>query len=141
MRDADGGRPLFHAAGAPSQEEVEAIVYRTAKRVLRFLEKRGVIATPSAPGDGEVTIVGDDTLAETGPLLARLLAAGPAGRAIGGPRAKAGSCVTGGGARLPRAGCARSTWAQPARGLSCRGQRQTGPGNSVSLPVAPPACE
>lgn len=66
---------MFHAAAPPSQEEVEAVVYRTAKRALRFLEKRGVIEAASAPGDGEVTIVGDDTLGETDPLLARLLAA------------------------------------------------------------------
>ena len=81
----DHAPPVFHQAPPPSQEEVEAVVYRTAKRVLGFLQKRGVIAAASAPGDGEVTIVGDDTLGETDPLLARLLAAATAGAPPAGP--------------------------------------------------------
>lgn len=44
-----------------------------------------MIATTSAPGDGEMTVVGDDTLAESDPLLARLLAAATAGAPPAGP--------------------------------------------------------
>ena len=74
---------MLHPAPAPSQPEIEAIVERTSKRILRFLQRRGVINLVTAPGDGEVTVVSDDSIGEKDPLLAKLLAAGapPAGPA------------------------------------------------------------
>jgi hypothetical protein len=50
-----------------------------SKRILRFLQRRGVITLVTAPGDGEVTVVGDETMVEKDPLLAKLLAAATAG--------------------------------------------------------------
>jgi hypothetical protein len=43
------------------------------------LQRRGVITLVTAPGDGEVTVVTDETMGEKAPLLARLLAAATAG--------------------------------------------------------------
>ena len=77
----DGRGLMFHPAPAPSQEEVETLVGQVSKRILRFLQRRKVITLVTAPGDGEVTIVGDDSMAEKDPLLARLLAAAVAGGA------------------------------------------------------------
>jgi hypothetical protein len=70
---------MFHPAPGPSQHDVEQVVQRTSKRVLRFLQRRGVIILQTAPGDGEVTVVGDETMGEKDPLLAKLLAAATAG--------------------------------------------------------------
>jgi hypothetical protein len=61
---------------------------RAGKRILRFLQRRGVITLVTAPGDGEVTIVGDETMGEKDPLLARLLAAATAGSPPAGPATK-----------------------------------------------------
>ena len=43
---------------------------KASKRILRFLQRRKVIALVTAPGDGEVTVVGDDTMGDKDPLLA-----------------------------------------------------------------------
>ena len=79
---------MFHPAPAPTQEDVEAIVERASKRILRFLQRRGVITLVTAPGDGEVTVVTDETIGEKDPLLARLLAAATAGAPPAGPANK-----------------------------------------------------
>ncbi len=81
----DGGSPIFHPAPGLTQKDVEAIVERASKRILRFLERRGVITLVTAPGDGEVTVVGDETIGERDPLLAKLLAAATAGAPPAGP--------------------------------------------------------
>jgi hypothetical protein len=73
------GERSFHPAPAPTQEDVEAIVERASKRILRFLQRRGVITLVTAPGDGEVTVVTDEAIGDKDPLLARLLAAATAG--------------------------------------------------------------
>jgi hypothetical protein len=65
--------------GKLRQDEVEALVEKLSKRILRFLERRGVITLVTAPGDGEVTVVTDETMAEKDPLLAKLLAAATSG--------------------------------------------------------------
>jgi hypothetical protein len=83
--DRDGKGFMFHPAPAPTQEDVEAIVERASKRILRFLQRRGVITVVTAPGDGEVTVVTDETLGDQDPLLARLLAAATAGSPPAGP--------------------------------------------------------
>src|SRR5512136_2807047 len=72
---------MFHPAPAPSQEEIEQLVERASTRILRFLQRRGVITLVTAPGDGEVTVVTDESLGEKDPLLAKLLAAATAGPA------------------------------------------------------------
>ena len=77
--DGDGKGQMFHPAPAPTQEEIEQLVERVSKRILRFLQRRGVITLVTAPGDGEVTVVADETLGNDDPLLARLLAAATAG--------------------------------------------------------------
>src|SRR5512136_2421450 len=79
---------MFHPAPAPSQEEIEQLVERASTRILRFLQRRGVITLVTAPGDGEVTVVPDETLGEKDPLLAKLLAAATAGAAPAGPVTK-----------------------------------------------------
>src|SRR5450759_1557809 len=86
--DRDGKGQMFHPAPAPAQQEVEAIVARASKRILRFLQRRGVITLVAAPGDGEVSVVTDDALGEEDPLLARLLAAATAGCPPAGPANK-----------------------------------------------------
>jgi hypothetical protein len=73
--DCDGEGLMFHPAPAPSQEEIESLVGGASKRILRFLARRKVITLVTAPGDGEVTVVGDETMGEKDPLLAKLLAA------------------------------------------------------------------
>jgi Putative transposase len=83
--DGDGKGQMFHPALAPTQQEIEALVARASKRILRFLQRRGVITLVIAPGDGEVTVVADETMGEKDPLLAKLLAAATAGAAPAGP--------------------------------------------------------
>jgi hypothetical protein len=77
--DGDGRGQMFHPAPGPTQQEVEEVVQRASKRILRFLQRRGVITLVTAPGDGEVTVVADETMGENDPLLAKLLAAATAG--------------------------------------------------------------
>ena len=77
--DGDGRGQMFHPAPGPSQHDVEQVVQRTSKRILRFLQRRGVISLVTAPGDGEVTVVADESMSEKDPLLAKLLAAAMAG--------------------------------------------------------------
>ena len=84
----DGKGQMFHPAPAPSQPEIEAIVERTSKRILRFLQRRGVITLVTAPGDGEVTVVSDESIGEKDPLLAKLLAAATAGMPPAAPANK-----------------------------------------------------
>jgi hypothetical protein len=86
--DGDGKGQMFHPALVPTQQEVESLVARASKRILRFLQRRGVITLVTAPGDGEVTVVADDTMGEKDPLLAKLLAAATAGAAPAGPANK-----------------------------------------------------
>jgi hypothetical protein len=77
--DVDGKGQMFHPAPGPTQQEIEALVCRASKRILRFLQRRGVITLVTAPGDGEVTVVSDESFGEKDPLLAKLLAAATAG--------------------------------------------------------------
>jgi hypothetical protein len=78
-KDRDGKGFMFHPAPAPRQEDIEAMVERASERLLRLLQRRGVISLVTAPGDGEVSVVTDDSLGEQDPLLARLLAAATSG--------------------------------------------------------------
>ncbi len=55
---------MFHPAPAPTQEDVEATDERASKRILRLLQRRGVSTLVTAPGDGEVTVVSDETTGE-----------------------------------------------------------------------------
>jgi hypothetical protein len=77
--DGDGKGQMFHPAPTPTQQEIEAIVGRASKRILRFLQRRGDITLVTAPGDSEVTVVSDESMGEKDPLLARLLVAATAG--------------------------------------------------------------
>jgi hypothetical protein len=86
--DCDGKGQMFHPAPTPTQDEIEALVGRASKRILRFLKRRGVITLVAAPGDGEVTVIPDETMGEKDPLLARLLAAATAGVAPAAPANK-----------------------------------------------------
>jgi hypothetical protein len=61
------------------------LVEKVSKRILRFLQRRGAITLVTAPGDGEVTVVTDESLGEKDPLLAKLLAAATAGAEPAGP--------------------------------------------------------
>jgi hypothetical protein len=40
---------MFHPAPAPSQEDIEQLALRVSKRILRFLQRRGVITLVTAP--------------------------------------------------------------------------------------------
>jgi hypothetical protein len=82
--DRDGKGLMFHPAPAPSQDEIESLVGRASKRILRFLQRCKIITLVTAPGHGEVTVVGDETMDEKDPLLANLLAAATAGAAPAG---------------------------------------------------------
>jgi hypothetical protein len=84
----DGGSPIFHPAPELTQDDVLAIVARASKRILRFLKRREVITLVTAPGDGEITVVTDETMGEKDPLLARLQAAATAGASPAGPAHK-----------------------------------------------------
>jgi hypothetical protein len=67
---------MFHPAPPPTKDDVQAVVQQAAKRIVRFLQKRGLIALATALGDGQVTVVvGDETLGVDDPLIAQLLAA------------------------------------------------------------------
>ncbi len=77
--DRDGNGQMFHPAPAPSQHDIEQVVARAGKRILRFLQRRGVITLATAPGDGEVNVGGDESAGEADPLLAKLLAAATSG--------------------------------------------------------------
>jgi hypothetical protein len=136
--DRDGKGKMFHPAPAPSQQEIEDIVGRASKRILRFLQRRGVITLVAAPGDGEVSVVTDDALGEEDPLLARLLAAATAGCPPAGPankrsrayppnpcptrlrraRRPSASCSTPTTAPSPRAPCAPKTTASTCMALA-----------------------
>ncbi len=84
--DAVGRAPVFHPTPPPEQDDIEAVVHRAAVRIVRFLERRGVIAPAAAPGDGELQVVGsDDLLAQGEALLGRLQAAACAGVPPAGP--------------------------------------------------------
>jgi hypothetical protein len=49
----------MRCSGFPASQELE----RASKPILRFLERRAVIILVTAPGDGEVTVVTDQTRA------------------------------------------------------------------------------
>jgi hypothetical protein len=83
--DGEGKGQMFHPAPAPTQDEIEALVGRASKRILRFLQRRGVITLVAAPGEDEVTVVADESIGEQDPLLAKLLAAATAGAESAGP--------------------------------------------------------
>jgi len=59
-----------------------------AKSSASCMTRRGVITLVTAPGDGEVTVVTDETMGEEDPLLTRLLAAATAGAPPAGPAHK-----------------------------------------------------
>jgi hypothetical protein len=158
---------MFHAAPAPTQADVEAIVERASKRILRLLQRRGVITLVTAPGDGEVTVVTDETIGDKDPLLARLLAAATAGapplHRLARPTSASpsASCSTLTLTRWPRATYVVSTpgstsmepHVSPSRGTSgrtthpthpsrfalARRQRQARPSHPVQVHLAPAA--
>jgi hypothetical protein len=66
--DRDGRGHMFHPAPAPSQEEIERLVEKVSKRILRFLQRRGVITLVTAPGDGEVAVVTDESMGAKDPF-------------------------------------------------------------------------
>jgi hypothetical protein len=47
--DVDGKGQMFYPAPAPRQEEVEQLVGKVSKRILQFLQRRGVITLVTAP--------------------------------------------------------------------------------------------
>jgi len=88
LAGADGAAPLFHPAPAPTQEDVEAVVERARRRILRLLVRRGIVTVIAAPGEGELDVRTDDGGIERDPLLAHLLAASAAGAPPAGPANK-----------------------------------------------------
>jgi hypothetical protein len=47
---------MFHPAPTSTQEDIGQLALRVSKRILRFLQRHGVITLVTAPGDGEVTV-------------------------------------------------------------------------------------
>ena len=86
--DRDGRGRMFHPAPGPRQQDIERLVERASLRILRFLQRRGAITLVATPGDGEATLVPDETMGEQDPLLATLLVAATAGAAPAGPATK-----------------------------------------------------
>ncbi len=81
----EGESPDFEPAPTPTQEDIEAVVQRARKRILRYLAKQGVVAFAAAPGEGEVHAQVDETLGTSDPALAGLMAAATVGAAPAGP--------------------------------------------------------
>jgi hypothetical protein len=48
---------MFHPA-----PKIETIVCHASKRILRFLQRRGVITLVTVPGDGKVTVITDESM-------------------------------------------------------------------------------
>ncbi len=51
--DAAQPMSLFQLAPKPTQADIEFVVQRVRKRIVRYLERRGVITFAAAPGEGE----------------------------------------------------------------------------------------
>ena len=64
----------FHPAPPPTAEQLERVLSRVVRGIVRVIERRGLDDEP-------------DRLAEDDPLLAQLLGAAVQGRAVTGPRA------------------------------------------------------
>ena len=77
--------PVFEAAPSPTLEDIESIVHKARKRILRYLEKRGVITFAAAPGNDEVNAVVGEGIGESDPTLAGLLSAAIRGEEPTGP--------------------------------------------------------
>jgi len=84
-RQAEAAAQVEHRGQADVTDPLAAA---DAASLLRFLQRREVITLVTAPGDGEVTVVSDETMGEKDPLLARLLAAATAGAPPAGPANK-----------------------------------------------------
>ncbi len=92
--------PLFQTAPKPTQEDIEVVVQRaravetTASeapfrtRILRYLEKRGVITFAAAPGDDEVNAVLGEGFGESDSAHSTLLHAATSGSPPAGPAHK-----------------------------------------------------
>ena len=92
------GKLALRAAPGLRQEDVEAVLATARRRILRYLERRGILAPVVTAGDGEVLAVvggdGDgDVLADKDPLLARLLASAVSGAPPAGPARKVAPIV------------------------------------------------
>lgn len=80
--------PLFHPAPKPTQADIDFVVTRTRKRILRYLEKRGILTFAAAPGDGEVNAVLGEGFGESDPAHSTLLHAATRGLPPAGPAQK-----------------------------------------------------
>jgi hypothetical protein len=67
------GETIFHPAPGLTQQDVDVVVERASKRILRFLLRGVVITLVTAPSDAGVTVVCDETIGDKDPLQARLL--------------------------------------------------------------------
>ena len=70
---------VFEAVPSPTQDDIESIVHKARKRILRYLEKRRVIPFAAAPGEGEVNAIVGDGIGESDPTLTGLLSAATRG--------------------------------------------------------------
>jgi Putative transposase len=86
--DATPPMPLFQAAPKLTQEDIEFVVQRARERILRYLEKRGVITFAAAPGDDEVNAVLGEGFGESAPAHSTLLHAATSGSPPAGPAQK-----------------------------------------------------
>jgi len=86
--DAAPSAPLFQAAPKPTQADIEFVVQRVHKRILRYLEKQGVVTFAAAPGDGEVNAVLGEGFGESDPAHSTLLHTATSGSPPAGPAEK-----------------------------------------------------
>jgi hypothetical protein len=86
--DSAGPNPIFHSAITPTQADIEFVITRARKRILRYLQKRGVITFTAASGDEEVNAVLDADFGQSKPALSTLLFAASTGLPPAGPAVK-----------------------------------------------------
>lgn len=67
---SDTGAPVFVAAPTRNQKDTEWVVHRVRERILRSLDKGGVVPDTAAPGDGEVNAALGEGFGETDPTRA-----------------------------------------------------------------------
>lgn len=86
--DAAPPVPIFRPAPKPTQADIEFVVERARERILRYLEKRGVITFATAPGDDEVNAVLGEGFGESDPAHSTLLSTATSGSLPAGPAQK-----------------------------------------------------
>ncbi len=86
--DATMPTPIFQVAPKLTQADIDFVVERTRERILKYLQKRGVITFAAAPGDDEVSAILGEGFGKTDPAHSTLLSAATSGSPPAGPAHK-----------------------------------------------------